>query len=86
MLNALVSVLFAAVLWVQVPQWENDWSSCSVDVPDVDCHWYVVAPDNTFGEGFSWANAPWFSAEGLLDVSNLKQTMDNIHATAAADA
>ena len=86
MLNAVVSVLFAAVLWVQVPQWENDWSRCSVDVPDVDCHWYVVAPDNTFGEGFSWSNAPWFSAEGLLDVGNLKQTMGNIHATASADA
>ena len=21
-------------LWVQVPQWENDWSECAVDIPD----------------------------------------------------
>ena len=20
-------------LWVQVPQWENDWSECAVDIP-----------------------------------------------------
>ena len=84
MLQALISLVLAAVMWVQVPQWESDWSQCSVDVPDVDCHWYVVAPDNTFGEGFSWSNAPWFSAEGLLDIGNLKNTMGNIHDEAAA--
>jgi len=77
-LKALLSMLLAAVMWVQVPQWEDDWSQCAVDVPDVDCHWYVVAPDNTFGEGFSWANAPWFSAEGLLDVAALKGVMQGI--------
>ncbi|MBL6802098.1 MAG: hypothetical protein O2972_02530 [Cyanobacteria bacterium] len=86
MLQALISVVFAAVLWVQVPQWQNDWSQCSVDVPDVDCHWYVVAPDNTFGEGFSWENAPWFSAEGLLDIGRLKNTMGNIHDSAVAQS
>ena len=32
-------------LWVQVPQWENDWSECAVDIPDASCHWYVAAPD-----------------------------------------
>ena len=37
-------------MWVQVPQWEADWSKCAVDVPDSSCHWYA-APDNTFGEG-----------------------------------
>ncbi len=26
-------------LWVQVPQWENDWSECAVDIPDVSFHW-----------------------------------------------
>ena len=67
MFKALFSLVVAAVMWVQVPQWQPDWSQCSVDTPDVDCHWYVTAPDNTFGEGFSWENAPWFSAEGLLD-------------------
>ena len=86
MLQALMSLVLAAVMWVQVPQWESDWSQRSVDVPDVDCHWYVVAPDNTFGEGFSWSNAPWFSAEGLLDIGNLKNTMGNIHDEAAAQA
>ena len=55
-----------------------------MDVPDVDCHWYVVAPDNTFGEGFSWENAPWFSAEGLSDVAELSRTMPAIHQQAAA--
>ena len=78
MLQSLFSVVLAAVMWVQVPQWEADWSQCSVEVPDVDCHWYVTAPDNTFGEGFSWGNAPWFSPEGLLDVAGLKNTMNTI--------
>ena len=50
--------------------------------PDVNCHWYVVAPDNTFGEGFSWENAPWFSAEGLGDVAALTNTMPAIHSQA----
>ena len=82
MLKALFSLVFAAVMWVQVPQWEPDWSQCSVDTPDVDCHWYVTAPDNTFGEGFSWENAPWFSAEGLRDVGDLNNTMPSIHSQA----
>ena len=82
MLRALTSLVLAAVMWVQVPQWKNDWSQCAVDVPDVNCHWYVVAPDNTFGEGFSWENAPWFSAEGLGDVAALTNTMPAIHSQA----
>ena len=75
MLRSLFLVVLAAVMWVQVPQWQTDWSQCSVDVPDVECHWYVVAPDNTFGEGFSWENSPWFSAGGLGDVAELKNTL-----------
>ena len=75
---SFVSLLMTALLWVQVPQWSDDWSKCSVDVPDVDCHWYVVAPDNTFGEGFSWANAPWFSAEGLRDIGELHNTVQTL--------
>ena len=86
MLRSIVSLLFAAVMWVQVPQWSNDWSKCAVDVPDTACHWYVVAPDNTFGEGFSWANAPWFSAEGLLDIGELTDTMTNIQLGAIENA
>ena len=82
MLKALFSLVFAAVMWVQVPQWQPDWSECSVDTPDVDCHWYVTAPDNTFGEGFSWENAPWFSAEGLRDVGDLNNTVTTIHSQA----
>ena len=50
-------MVVASVLWVQVPQWSDDWSKCAVDVPDAACHWYVSAPDNTFGKGFSWKNA-----------------------------
>ena len=55
-------------LWVQVPQLENDWSECAIDIPDASCHWYVAAPDSTFGEGFSWENSPWFDAYGLNDI------------------
>ena len=67
----LLSLLLSSVLWVQVPQWSDDWSKCSVDVPDASCHWYVAAPDNTFGEGFNWASAPWFDANGLSDVPRI---------------
>jgi hypothetical protein len=78
MIKAILSIMFAALMWVQVPQWSNDWSKCAVDVPDPACHWYVVAPDNTFGEGFDWATAPWFSVEGLLDVSKLNNTVKSL--------
>ena len=86
MLRSLFSLVFAAVMWVQVPQWKADWSKCAVDVPDVSCHWYVVAPDNTFGEGFDWATAPWFDANGLQDVAQLENTMQGIHADAVASS
>jgi len=56
------------VLYVQVPQWTDDWAVCAVDVPDAQCHWYVQQADNTFGEGFDWENAPWFDINGLYDV------------------
>ena len=64
----IFSILLSSILWVQVPQWSDDWSKCSVDIPDSSCHWYVSAPDNTFGKGFSWENAPWFDANGLNDI------------------
>ena len=78
MIKALLSIMFTALLWVQVPQWSDDWSECAVDVPDPACHWYVVAPDNTFGEGFDWETAPWFSVEGLLDISKLNNTVKSL--------
>ena len=28
----LLNFFFAALLWVQVPQWSDDWSHCAVDV------------------------------------------------------
>ena len=86
MLRGLFSLVFAAVMWVQVPQWQSDWSKCAVDVPDADCHWYVVAPDNTFGEGFDWATAPWFDVNGLHDIAQLDDTMTSIHSEAQAVA
>ena len=67
---AYPALAHAETLWVQVPQWEDDWSECAVDLPDTYCHWYVANADNTFGEGFDWESAPWFSAEGLLDVKS----------------
>ena len=66
-------MVMASILWVQVPQWDDDWSKCAVDVPDSACHWYISAPDNTFGKGFSWNNAPWFDANGLKDVAGIKK-------------
>ena len=58
----------APVIWVQIPQWTDDWAVCAVDIPDASCHWYVAEADNTFGEGFDWETAPWFDANGLNDV------------------
>ena len=39
---SILNFFFAALLWVQVPQWSDDWSNCAVDVPDTSCHWYVA--------------------------------------------
>jgi hypothetical protein len=58
MLRHIFMLVFAVLSFVQVPQWDNDWTKCSVAVPDTACHWYVVNPDNTFGKGFSWITAP----------------------------
>ena len=65
------------VIWVQVPQWTDDWAVCAVDIPDAACHWYVANADNTFGEGFDWeTGSPWFDANGLNDVAPIsKQTV-----------
>lgn len=62
--------LFAVISFVQVPQWDNDWTKCSVAVPDTACHWYVVNPDNTFGKGFSWITAPKFDVVALKDIGD----------------
>ena len=59
------------VMYVQVPQWADDWAVCAVDIPDAQCHWYVQQADNTFGEGFDWETAPWFDANGLYDVPSM---------------
>ena len=60
------------VIWVQGPQWTDDWAVCAVDIPDAACHWYVANADNTFGDGFDWESAPWFDANGLNDVSSMQ--------------
>ena len=69
MISSFFALLFAALSFVQVPQWENDWKKCSVFVPDTACHWYVVNPDNTFGKGFSWITAPVYDVEALEDIA-----------------
>ena len=61
------------VIWVQVPQWTDDWAVCAVDIPDAACHWYVAEADNTFGDGFDWEPAPWFDANGLNDVAPIQK-------------
>ena len=71
MFTSLFSLFISTLLWVQVPQWSDNWSKCAVDVPDTACHWYIVSPDNTFGKGFDWATAPWFDANGLNDVAKI---------------
>ena len=60
-------------MWVQVPQWTDDWAVCAVDIPDAACHWYVANADNTFGEGFDWENAPWLDANALQDVAPMQE-------------
>ena len=77
MLSGFLSVVFAALSFVQVPQWDNDWTKCSVAVPDTACHWYVVNPDNTFGKGFSWITAPSFDAEGVRDIALQRQATES---------
>ena len=72
-LPSIASANHLPVMYVQVPQWADDWAICAVDIPDAKCHWYVVAPDNTFGEGFSWEDAPWFDANGLNDVAPMQE-------------
>ena len=75
-LFGVTTTAYAETLWVQVPQWSDDWEKCAVDVPDAACHWYVANADNTFGEGFDWESAPWYSIEGLKDVAPMqKQTV-----------
>ena len=72
---SLILSLFANHLpqmYVQVPQWSDDWAVCAVDIPDAKSHWYIVSPDNTFGEGVSWEDAPWFDANGLNDVPSIQ--------------
>ena len=44
MIFAFILSLFAnhlPVMYVQVPQWADDWAVCAVDIPDAKCHWYV---------------------------------------------
>ena len=71
-LPSIASANHLPVMYVQVPQWADDWAVCAVDIPDAKCHWYVMAPDNTFGEGFDWESAPWFDANGLNDVAPMQ--------------
>ena len=69
----IISLIILFALWVQVPQWDDDWSKCAVDVPDASCHWYIKSPDNTYGNGFDWKNAPWFDANGLNDIPRIEK-------------
>ena len=51
----------------------TDVTNADPILPDAKCHWYVMSPDNTFGEGFDWENAPWFDANGLNDVAPMQE-------------
>ncbi len=71
--KGIISLIILFSLWIQVPQWEDDWSKCAVDIPDAACHWYIKSPDNTYGEGFDWENAPWFDINGLNDIAKIEK-------------
>ena len=72
----IVSLIIVLSLWVQVPQWEDDWTKCAIDIPDSSCYWYVKSPDNTFGRGFDFDNAPLFDVNGLNDIAKIdKETV-----------
>ena len=34
----------------------------------------LLQPDNTFGEGFNWSDAPWFDAYGLKDIAAINKS------------
>ena len=72
-LPSIASANHLPVMYVQVPQWADDWAVCAVDIPDAACHWYVANADNTFGEGFDWEEAPWFDVNGLNDVPPIQK-------------
>ena len=72
-MKIIFTMILGSILWIQVTQWDDDWAKCAVDVPDTACHWYIKEPDNTFGKGFSWKNAPWFDANGLKDIAKIKK-------------
>ncbi len=80
MFTSIFGFVFSTLLWVQVPQWNDDWSKCSVDVPDAACHWYIISPDNTFGKGFNWETAAWFDVNGLNDIAKIsaKTVVENL--------
>tara|TARA_B100000886_G_scaffold170860_1_gene116976 strand:+ start:56 stop:277 length:222 start_codon:yes stop_codon:yes gene_type:complete len=73
-MNFIFSFLLASVMWVQVPQWEADLSKCAVDVSDSSCHWYVAAPDNTFGDGLGRT----FPSLMLMDCRILQILRNNL--------
>jgi hypothetical protein len=33
-MKTILLMVMASILWVQVPQWDDDWSKCAVDVPE----------------------------------------------------
>ena len=37
----LITIFAASVMWVQVPQWADNWAVCAVDIPDSACLLYT---------------------------------------------
>ena len=70
------SIFFSRTLWVQVPQWNDDWPACSL--PDTSCHWYIVQADNILVMDLI-GKLPWYSIEGLQDMLIYDQTLESGH-------
>ena len=33
-MKIIFTMVLSSILWIQVPQWDDDWAKCAVDVPD----------------------------------------------------
>lgn len=68
----LLALMMVMVVLVQVPQWQETWTQCSIDAPDVDCHWYVTSEQLDADIVFDWQAEAWYETEKLISIGKLK--------------